>query len=35
MPGPRVTLISASGKRRVGWYVAEAIGGLPGGDRLP
>ena len=25
MPGPRVALITASGKRRVGWYVAEAL----------
>ena len=24
MPGPRVVLITASGKRRVGWYVTEA-----------
>ena len=24
MPGPRVALITASGKRRVGWYVTEA-----------
>ena len=25
MPGPRVALITASGKRSVGWYVAEAL----------